>query len=219
MTYRAVCFDIDGTIVEPVSSWRYIHERLGKWDVLAYRYQESFRAGQITYREFCELDAMHWRGLREDAVAAMFDDIPYVRNVERAMAALKEMGLKLIALSTGLQFMAERVSRELEFDVVLFNRLKAHNGVLSGEVEINISHGGKGEALVGILRGLGIGPKNVIAVGDSEGDIPMMELAGYSIAFNSSSEALSARADYECRTGDFKEIADHIRGLLRKGEP
>jgi hypothetical protein len=60
------------------------------------------------------------------------------------------------------------------------------------------------------LRKFGLKPFEVIAVGDSEGDIPMIKLAGYSIAFNSSSEELSGMVDYECHSGDFKELYDKI---------
>jgi len=50
----------------------------------------------------------------------------------------------------------------------------------------------------------------MIAVGDSEGDIPMIRLAGYSIAFNSSSKVLSSIVDYNCKSLDFMEVYKKI---------
>ncbi|MCK4249717.1 MAG: phosphoserine phosphatase, partial [Candidatus Omnitrophica bacterium] len=68
MKYKLIIFDIDGTITEHVSSWRYIHEKLDLWDVLACKYQEQFLAGRISYKKFCELDAAHWKGLSEKKI-------------------------------------------------------------------------------------------------------------------------------------------------------
>ena len=59
MRYKLIVFDIDGTITRHISSWRYIHEKLGLWDDRAFHYQEDFLAGKISYRRFCELDAAH----------------------------------------------------------------------------------------------------------------------------------------------------------------
>ena len=211
MNYQAVVFDIDGTITTHISSWRYIHEKLGRWDALACRYQDRFLAGKISYRRFCELDAAHWRGIPDREMAALFRDVPYAQNAEACLRKLKRLGYILAAVSTGLQYLPERLESELGFERTLSNRLVARDGVLTGEVEINISHGAKGRALARLLAELGVAPERVIAVGDTEGDIPLVEAAGYAIAFNSSSPELSARVDYDCRGDDFREVFEAIR--------
>lgn len=210
--YEAVVFDIDGTITTHISSWRYIHEQLGRWDALACRYQEQFLAGKISYRRFCELDAAHWRGLPEADMVALFRAVPYARNAPDCLRELKRLGFRLAALSTGLQYLPERLRAELGFDHVFSNRLCVENGRLTGGVQINISHGAKGRVLRRVLDGLGVAPERVIAVGDSEGDIPLAAAAGYAIAFNSSSPELSARVDYNCRSDDFREV---FRAIVR----
>ena len=210
MKYKLIVFDIDGTITRHVSSWRYIHEKLGLWDVLAKKYQDQFLAGKISYRRFCELDAAHWKGIKEERLKKIFRNVKYSRNARKAIRLLKKEGFKLVAISTGLQFVAERVKEQLGFDHVIGNRLNVRNGELTGGVKINISHGAKGRKLKALLKRYKIMPHQMIAVGDSEGDIPMIKLAGYSIAFNSSSEKLSALVDYDCRTGDFMEACGKI---------
>ena len=216
MIYKLIVFDIDGTITSHVSSWRYIHEKLGLWDVLAKKYQDQFLAGKISYRRFCELDAAHWKGIKEERLKKIFRNVKYSRNAGKAIRLLKKEGFKLVAISTGLQFVAERVKEELGFDHVIGNRLNVRNGELTGGVKINISHGAKGRTLKGLLKRYKIKPHEMIAVGDSEGDIPMIKLAGYSIAFNSSSEKLSALVDYDCRTRDFMEVCGKILEAERK---
>jgi len=206
-----VVFDIDGTITAHVSSWRYIHEKLGLWDVLAKKYQDQFLAGKISYKRFCELDAAHWKGIKESDLKKVFKGVKYSKNAKKVVKQLKTEGYYLVAISTGLQFMAEKLKDELGFDYVLSNRLNVRLGKMTGGVTINISHGAKGRVLKKILRTFGVKPSEMIAVGDSEGDIPMMKMAGYSIAFNSCSKKLSEIADHVCLTDDFKEVYRAIR--------
>jgi len=214
MKYKAIIFDIDGTITTPVSSWRYIHEKLGKWDALACRYQELFLAGRISYRKFCELDAAHWKGLPEKDIEGLFRDVPYARNAKDSIEKLKKIGLKLIAVSTGLQYLPQRLKKELRFDYILSNELEAENGILTGGVKINLTHGAKGRVLKKIIREIRVEPPQVISVGDSEGDLPISRTAGYSIAFNSSSRRLSETVDYNCKTDDFSEVYTKIVEIL-----
>ena len=218
MKYKLIVFDIDGTMTRHISSWRYIHEKLGLWDILAKKYQEQFLAGKISYKKFCELDAAHWKGIEAEKLHEIFQKVKYSKNAKRTFLKLKEEGFKLVAVSTGLQFIADRIKNELKFDYVIGNRLNVRRGILTGGVTINISHGAKGDVLRRILKKFKIKPHEMIAVGDSEGDIPMMKLAGYSIAFNSTSKELSRIADYECVTKDFLEIQKKILEVTRAGD-
>ena len=205
MKYKLIVLDIDGTITRHISSWRYIHEKLRLWSNRAFRYQEDFFAGKISYRKFCELDAAHWRGMNISRIRTIFKDVRYSRNAVRSIAKLKAMGFKLSAVSTGLQFMADRVRDELKFDFAISNRLTSRYGKLTGGVKINLEHGAKHTVLARIYKNFGVKPHEVISVGDSEGDIPLAMNSGYSIAFNSSSAELSRIVDYNCRTKDFDE--------------
>ena len=125
---------------------------------------------------------------------------------------LKAHGFKLAAVSTGLQYMPDRIKKEMKFDYAVSNRLVSRNGKLTGGVSIKFAHGAKHEVLEIIFKKFGVRPREVISVGDSEGDIPLARETGYSIAFNSTSRELSKLADYNCRTRDFKEV---YRQILR----
>ena len=206
MRYKLIIFDIDGTITTHISSWRYIHEKLGLWQDRAFKYQEDFIASKIDYRKFCELDAAHWKGMIEAKIINIFKTVRYSRNVKWCIKKLKARGFKLAAVSTGLQYMPDRIKKEMAFDYAVSNRLIARNGKLTGGVSIKLAHGAKHEVLETIFKKFGVRPREVISIGDSEGDIPLARETGYSIAFNSTSRELSKIANYECRTKDFKEI-------------
>ena len=215
MKYRLIIFDIDGTITRHISSWRYIHEKLGLWQKRAFCYQEQFFAGKISYRKFCLLDAAHWRGMPESKIRKIFDYVLYSKNAVRCIGKLKNSGFKLVAISTGLQFMPDRIMKELKFDYALSNRLISRNGKLTGGVHINLAHGAKDKVLRQLFKRFKVKPHEVICVGDSEGDIPLAKICGYSIAFNSSSKELSRVSDYNCRTRDFNEILSRIMRITQ----
>lgn len=210
MRFKLIIFDIDGTITTHISSWRYIHEKLGLWQDRAFRYQEDFLAGKIDYRKFCELDAAHWRGMDESKIRNIFKSVRYSKGAKKCIKKLKGMGFKLAAVSTGLQYMPDRIKDEMDFDYSVSNRLVSRNGKLTGGVSIKLAHGAKHKVLATILKRFGVRPHEVISVGDSEGDIPLAKETGYSIAFNSTSPELSRIADYNCRTKDFKEVYGKI---------
>lgn len=210
MKYKLIIFDIDGTITNHISSWRYIHEKLGIWTKRAFQYQDAFFAGKISYRKFCELDAGHWKGMPERKIRKLFESTRYSRNAAVCIAKLKKTGFRLAAVSTGLQYMSERIKKELGFDYTVSNRLLSRRGVMTGGVKINLEHGAKDKILKPILKRFKAKPHEVISVGDSEGDIPLARSCGFSIAFNSTSSELSKISDYNCRTRDFKEVYNKI---------
>ncbi|MFH0764349.1 MAG: HAD family phosphatase [Candidatus Omnitrophota bacterium] len=213
MKYKLIIFDIDGTVTRHISSWRYIHEKLRLWSNRAFHYQEDFFAGKISYRKFCELDAAHWKGMRVTKIRSIFRSVLYSKNAALAVAKLKKMGFKLAAVSTGLQFMTDRVRSELKFDYAVSNRLSSRNGELSGGVKINLEHGAKHAVLAKIYKKFEVKPHEVISVGDTEGDIPLARNSGYFIAFNCSSAKLKRIADYTCKTKDFNEVYKKIMAI------
>ena len=205
MKYKLIIFDIDGTITRHVSSWRLIHEKLNIWDDMAIKYQKRFLAGKISYKRFCELDAACWKALPETKIANLFRPIRYTKNAKNSIKKLKKLGFILAAVSTGLQYIGEGIRDELSLDYLLTNRLLAKKGVLTGKVSVNIIHGKKGKAVKDIQSLFKVMPRETICIGDNEGDISLIRDAGYGIAFNSTSKALSKMADYDCKSKDFKE--------------
>ena len=192
--YRAVLFDLDGTLTPVVSVWRHIHEILGQWEGEAARHQEAFERRELSYEEFCARDAAHWKGKREAELRAITDAIPYRPGVHESVGLLKKHGLVLGVISTGLTLLVERVMNELDVEYAIANRLITRAGVLTGEVKINVEHGRKGEAVDLFCGQFGVDAREVITVGDSDGDVSMFERSGWSVAFNPVSEATGRAA-------------------------
>lgn len=199
--FRAVLFDLDGTLTPVRSVWQHLHEALGLWDGEAEHHQQAYRAGSISYEEFCARDAEHWKGRRVAELKVIADRIPYRAQAREGVEAVRASGALAGVVSTGLTLLADRVHAELGLAFTIANRLVARRGVLTGEVKVNVEHRRKGEAVELFCRQFGIDPEEVISVGDSDGDISMFEKTGYSVAFNPNGHR-TARAATLAHKGD-----------------
>src|SRR5262245_4077706 len=136
--YRAVLFDLDGTLTPVASVWEASHRTLGLVEDYARRHQQEFEAGGIDYEEFCRRDAAHWKGMREAALRAIADRIPYRAGVREAVGEARARGAVVGVISTGLTLLADRVHRELGLAFTIANRLVARGGILTGDVQENV---------------------------------------------------------------------------------
>jgi len=103
-------------------------------------------------------------------------------------------------------------------------RLLEDNGfrdveVVDSRVALHIHTVGvsKGNGLRALMEELGVGPENVIAVGDSEVDLSMFEVAGYKVAVGNADPRLKEVADYVTKEGEGTGFVEAVRTLLRKG--
>jgi hydroxymethylpyrimidine pyrophosphatase-like HAD family hydrolase len=58
-------------------------------------------------------------------------------------------------------------------------------------VKIQVNYDKKAEWVKKIVKQFGVNPEEVIAIGDSKGDMDMFQMVGFSIAFNSSCKELN----------------------------
>jgi phosphoserine phosphatase len=194
-SYKIVIFDLDGTLTQERSIWEYIHIRLGKWYGFAEEYQKQFLAGRISYEEFCERDAKVWKGMKMEELLEIVKTVPFHPGADELIRYLKEKGLKLALVSSGLSILSNWVHQRYRFDYSVSNDLLHENGVLTGKVRIQVYYDKKAEWVKRILEKFDLRPKEVIAIGDSRGDLDMFQMVGFSIAFNSSCQDLEKIAN------------------------
>jgi phosphoserine phosphatase len=184
--YKLAIFDLDGTLTHERSIWEYIHRQLGKWDGFADEYQKRFLSGEISYDEFCELDARIWRGMRLEKLLEIVKTVSFHAGVGNLIQYLKGKGLKLAMVSSGLSVLSSWVHQKFGFDYSVSNDLLDEDGILTGGVRIHVYNDQKAEWVKKIQQEFGIRPEESMAIGDSKGDMEMFRVVGFSVAFNSS---------------------------------
>jgi len=204
--FKLVVFDLDGTLTRERSIWEYIHIRLGKWYGFAEAYQKQFLAGRISYEEFCEQDARVWKGMTVDELLEIVKTVSFHPGADELIAYLKQRGLKLSVVSSGLSLLSDWVHQKYGFDFSVSNHLLQQDGVLNGKVKIQVYYDQKGEWVKKILERFRVKPEEVIALGDSVGDIDMFQMVGFSVAFNSSCADLDRIASVCVRSQNLADV-------------
>ncbi len=208
--YKVVIFDLDGTLTAEKSIWEYIHKVLNTWYGHAEKYQRQFLQGKISYRQFCELDAHVWKGMRVEELRDIVRSVPFNPGVGKLTSVLKELGLRLAVVSSGLSMLSEWVEEKYGFDYGVANRLLFEDDLVTGEVEISVHYDRKAAWVRNISDSFGARRDEIIAIGDSVGDVEMLRMAGFSISFNSSSRELDQIADVVVRGNDLSHIIPRL---------
>ena len=87
---------------------------------------------------------------------------------------------------------------------------------LPGEpaVEIGMNTANKGYALTKLCELLGIDLADVMAIGDSDNDVPMLELAALSVSPGNAPEAVQAKVDYVVADCDHDAVAEALERFI-----
>jgi len=103
-------------------------------------------------------------------------------------------------------------------------RLPRTNIHYSGPASIEIVEAGasKGTALAILAERLGLGPEQVLAIGDNHNDLSMMEYAGFAVAVGNAPPEVQAAADLAAATCEEDGVSEAIQKLILRvpsGEP
>ena len=113
---------------------------------------------------------------------------------------MRQRGAACLLISGGFLSFAEPVAEQVGFDRVRANRLGIANGVLDGSVDGPIVDAmGKRVALIEARDELGLGPADVLAIGDGANDRPMIQEAGLGVAYRAKpalAEVADAKLDF-----------------------
>jgi len=180
---RLVAFDMDSTLIQ-VEVIDELARRHGVYDQVAV-ITERAMAGELDFQDSFRARVELLKGMPQDTLLAVADEVPLSEGAERLIGALQHFGYKTALLSGGFQFVGERLADRLGIDHVHANTLVFANGVATGEVRGDIVDAA---AKARILRELcvveGISTEQAIALGDGANDLPMLAAAGLGIAFH-----------------------------------
>jgi len=117
-------------------------------------------------------------------VIATHEDRVY-RYTRDLVKALKNKGYLLVSISGSPVYMVKRFARHLGFNYAFGQILEIKEGKFTGKI-VNKDFYDKEKVLDSFIKqeGLDIDWKNSVAIGDTNNDIPMLQMVGRPIAFN-----------------------------------
>jgi phosphoserine phosphatase len=213
MPLRLAIFDLDGTLKQAPDPYVYLHGRLGTWEA-AQAITAKGLAGDLAYEEWLRLDAALWKGISRSMIEAALRENPYLPGAQDTIQALKQAGVWVAVVSTGLSLQAEQVQADLAVDSIFANEILFHEGRATGEARCLVPEGGKGPILDRLQAELRVGPTECMAVGDGDSDVDMFARVRVGVAVGPTSEAVRAAATLVLPSRDLRPLLPRLRALL-----
>jgi phosphoserine phosphatase len=187
--FRLVAFDMDSTLIN-IECVDEIAEAAGRKAEVAAITEAAMRGEISDYKESLRRRVALLRGVPEAALHEVYSKhLQLNPGVETFVRACQAAGLKTLLVSGGFTFFSERIRHRLGLDFARANMLEVVDGALTGRMVDrpwgDICDGAeKRRVVLEVCELMGVGPEQAIAVGDGANDLPMMGVAGLSIAFH-----------------------------------
>ena len=187
--YKLVAFDMDSTLIN-IECVDEIAAVAGRKDEVAAITEAAMR-GEITdYKDSLRRRVALLAGVPEAALQQVYEQrLRLNPGVEAFVEACQAAGLKTLLVSGGFTFFSERIRHRLKLDFARANSLGVSRGKLTGTLFDrpwgDICDGAeKRRVVLEVCELMGIDTAQAIAVGDGANDLPMMNVAGLSIAYH-----------------------------------
>ena len=207
---KLVVFDMDGTIIEPRSSWAMIHDHFGTDNS---EMLQMYIEHKISDKEFVKADIALWnsksnRPVNEEYINSILDKAKPRKGAEELISSLHEENIKTIILSGGIQYLADKWAKKWNMDDALANDLIDDS---EGNLTAVIKSSGhnKGPVMEGMIEKYNLSKNEIAAIGDTVVDIPTFERAGLSVAVNTEDERVISKATYHLK-GDLSKLTKLI---------
>lgn len=195
-TKKIVILSSGCLLKEAMGSFKDILVRFGKEEEvrkLDEEYQQKKESGPWGMEEVAKLYAgISEADLRQEATRHCREDL--AEGAKEAIGAIKQMGCIVGAITASPKFVMDALKEALGLDFAFGTELEFVNGTATGNISVKIDRFGKAELLKQKIAELEAEKDNVILIGDSITDLPMAELAGKFIAFNTDIEDVKQKA-------------------------
>lgn len=187
--FKLIAFDMDSTLIN-IECVDEIADAVGKKAEVAAITEAAMR-GEITdYKASLRQRVALLKGVTEAQIDQLYRErLRLNPGAAELVAACKQAGLKVLLVSGGFTHFTDRVRDQLSIDFTRSNLLEVQSGALTGRM-VNQAWGDicdgdeKRSMLLQTCAQLGIAPAQAIAMGDGANDLPMMRVAGLSVAYH-----------------------------------
>ena len=187
--YRLVAFDMDSTLIN-IECVDEIAATAGRKAEVAAITEAAMRGEIADYKESLRRRVALLKGVPESALHTVYSQYLQLNpGVQAFVQACQHAGLKTLLVSGGFTFFSERVRARLGLDFARANVLEIDAAALTGRLVDRpwgdiVDGAEKRRVLLEVCELMGIAPEQAIAVGDGANDLPMMGVAGLSIAYH-----------------------------------
>ena len=191
--FGLIAFDMDSTLIN-IECIDEVADAAGRKGEVAAITEAAMR-GEITdFKDSLRRRVALLRGVPASALTDVFEQrLRLNPGARELVSACKAAGLKVLLVSGGFTFFADRVQQMLGIEYARSNVLEVIDGHLTGGlVDQNWGDICDGEekkrTLLATCAQLGFGPERAIAMGDGANDLPMMracaDAGGLSVAYH-----------------------------------
>lgn len=187
--FKLIAFDMDSTLIN-IECVDEIADAAGRKAEVAAITEAAMRGEIADYKDSLRRRVALLKGVSVASMQAVYAERLQLNPGAAALvAACKAAGLKVLLVSGGFTFFTDRIRERLGIDFARSNVLGVRDGLLTGSM-VDQSWGDicdgaeKRRTLLEIASLLGIAPGQTIAMGDGANDLPMMSVAGLSVAYH-----------------------------------
>jgi phosphoserine phosphatase len=187
--FKLIAFDMDSTLIN-IECVDEIADAAGRKAEVAALTEAAMRGEISDYKESLRQRVALLRGV---TLAQMQEVLSHRMRLNPGAQALvqacKAAGMKVLLVSGGFTYFSDAVRDLLGIDWTRSNVLEIANGSLTGRL-LDQAWGDicdgeeKRKTLLATCQQMGIAPAQAIAVGDGANDLPMMGVAGLSVAYH-----------------------------------
>jgi phosphoserine phosphatase len=187
--FKLVAFDMDSTLIN-IECVDEIAEAAGRKAEVAAITEAAMRGEIADYKDSLRRRLALLRGVPVTALEQVYaQHLQLNPGVETFVHACRHAGLKTLLVSGGFTFFSDRVRQRLGLDFARANMLEIEDGRLTGRLVDRpwgdiVDGNEKRRVVLEVCELMGIAPERAIAVGDGANDLPMMAVAGLSIAYH-----------------------------------
>ena len=213
--FGLIAFDMDSTLIA-IECVDEIADVAGKKAEVAAITEAAMRGEIADYKESLRQRVALLKGVPLQALHEVVDKRMQLNpGAEALVRAAQRAGLKTLLVSGGFTFFTDRIRDRLGLDYTRSNVLGVHDGVLDGRMVDqpwgDICDGEeKKKMLLATCAQLQCAPSQAIAVGDGANDLPMMGVAGLSVAYHAK-PAVREQAMVAINDGGLDRLLEVVR--------
>ena len=233
-----VCFDMDRVLVDHMSTWQYVYDRLEISNEEAFN---LYNQGKLDEWDWLKMDLAMIKAaypeITDQKMRELCQGTPLMQGMKECLQWILDGGHEIAIISGGMQETARDIACmfpsdepwrrrwgginrhrgcDTKFHVFTNGWLERNDGSIDDYGRYQVQMNGKGSIVKMLQRRLDIPKERTISIGDSAGDIGMFQQSGLSICFNPWDEKPVAIAKKTIRSRNLLDVLDAIKTHIKE---